>query len=241
MVHWIQPQNEAIASDSPGQFEVGVGARPSETIWLKLATLASLVFFLFGVRHALDWHHLHTHRAVVTGTITNLEERQLQNRNRYTYHARYSYEVNSFTHRGEEKIPGSYFQELRPGSSVEVLYDQDNPGHSLLKGQESLMSYAPTFMPASLLFLIMLIFTVMALGQERKRKRLLARGKVLEGVVLKAQDRSAKRKQIFFEIEVETPRGRQTLTQLAPTGEPVPAEGSVVRVLFVSEKLFSIL
>ena len=237
---WYDYNNKSLLENRPqSSLNPAFGVTKNAANILVGVALLSVLFFAVNLKYAYDWYHLEHHSTEVSAKITH--QHRTRNKNTYTHYTDYSYQHGVIRYEGSERVSRRFYNTHKRGDEIVVLIDQDAPSHSIIKGQEGLLSYAPTLLPAGLVLFICVPLGVMMRKLYRERCDLLKRGKVIEGSVLAAFERKGKNRSLDLELLLSTPEGPIETKLSFQTSQPVPDKGSTVKVVYIDPVKLGIL
>jgi hypothetical protein len=211
--------------------------------WLIAALFAPLFAFLVvsDVQAALLWQRVLSEGLETEAQIINLYTSTGGGRSRTTYyHVVYDYVVASSRYEKDETVSSASYNAFAIGDMVDVFYLRENPREARLSASLQGIDI-PWGVPvyAGLFLLVAGNPSI----REWQRRRYSQQGQLLNGTLITAGGRNAGRSgfQVTYQYRVRSPLGvdligKRTVQRNDLRKQPMPENGSPVKVLYIDDQ-----
>ncbi len=164
------------------------------------------------------------------------------------YNVTYRYTVNGVTYEVSQDIGADLFNNLFLDDRVTVAYVQGNPNLVELSGQFRDDTQYNNGMILFVAILVVALFTAAYfLFKDARNRRLSSQGQMLDGQLMSASGQYYRGTlNVTFNYAFRSPlgvdlRGKRTVARNDLKKQPIPSTGTLVKVLYVNDKLHRLL
>jgi hypothetical protein len=258
-VFLLHPESEQFLSgdDShlPGHIGVGCLLAPVAVLLLALASFWAANF------QAKELDSLRRNRAGVRGkvvsrhvgtTVGGIDVETFATSVDDDYLVKYRFEVPAAngpqTFEREASVPEKDYQGLKPGSRVNVVYDQKNPSHSRLECEADSHDPVVVFVGGYMLSGVSIVGFIAAVVYRKRNRSLCREGQKIDGRVVNCEGTDQEDGGLHLKVKYsfDSPSGREITDTVSAsrndlTKETLPAPGTPLVVFYLNDKVHRLL